>query len=86
MKPEDAAVVREEIGGYLIEASAWRPSAKDKWRARLTITRRGEGVRAPLSQVFRDSFTVFEDAVGACRCAQLRGRKLVTEGLPDLKI
>jgi len=86
MKANDAGVVREEIGRYLIEASAWRPSEKDKWRARLTITRKGEGPGTPLSQTFRDSSAVFEDAGDACRCAYERGKKLVNEGPPNLKI
>jgi hypothetical protein len=86
MKANDAGVVREEIGRYLIEASAWRPSDKDKWRARLTITRKGEGVGAPLSQTFRDISAVFEDAGDACRCAYERGKKLINEGPPNLKI
>ena len=86
MKVNDAGVVREEIGRYLIEASAWRPSEKDKWRARLTITRKGEGVGAPISQTFRDISAVFEDAGDACRCAYERGKKLVNEAPPHLKI
>jgi hypothetical protein len=86
MKANDAGIVREEIGRYLIEASAWRPSDKDKWRARLTITRKCDGPGAPLSQTFRDISTVFEDAGDACRCAYERGKKLINEGPPNLKI
>lgn len=86
LKADDAMVLREEIGQYLIEASAWRPSEKDKWRPRLTITRTGGGGPVQLSQTFRDSSAVFDEAEGARRNAYERGKRLVSEGPPNLKV
>lgn len=86
MNAEDEKVLREEIGQYLIEASAWRPSDKDKWRARLTITRVSGRSAVPLSQTFRDSSAVFDEAKDARRFAYERGRKLVSDGPPSLKV
>jgi len=86
MKAEDAMVLREVVGQYLIEASAWRPSEKDKWRPRLTITRTGGDGPVPLSQTFRDSTAVFDEAEDARRNAYERGKKLVSGGPPNLKV
>jgi len=86
MNEDDSGVLREQVGRYLIEASAWRPSVTDKWRPRLTITRTDGSRGVPLSQTFRDSPLVFDEAGAARSCAYERGKRLVNEGPPNLKI
>ena len=46
----------------------------------------GAATNETLSQTFRDISAVFEDAGDACRCAYERGKKLINEGPPNLKI
>jgi hypothetical protein len=77
---------REQLGKYLIEASASRLPGNNKWQPRLTITRLAEGTAMQKCQAFPGLVPVFETAAGATQYALDLGRTMTAQGSKRLTV
>jgi len=80
------ATNREKRGNYLIEASAFRLPAGNRWQPRLTLTRVLPTDSLPKMQSFPGLSPEFATARGAARFAMDLGRQMVDQNSSRVRI
>ena len=80
------AINREKHGNYLIEATAFRLPAGNRWQPRLTLTRVLPTDALPKMQSFPGLSPEFATARGAARFAMDLGRQMIDQNSSRLRI